>query len=123
MDQDIKFYGNKPKIESITERDDKINNDEIINIDLEIYQKYIDDMINNDLNIDNLKYQIESIKKDKITLENFLLKENIDDTTLVNKYNSLKKIYDKYILIVNEKLVENVEQNMIYNFNIKEITE
>ena len=123
MDQDIKFYGNKPKIESITERDDKINNDEIINIDLDIYQKYIDDMINNDLNIDNLKYQIESIKKDKIALENFLLKENIEDTNLVNKYNSLKKIYDKYILIVNEKLVENIEQNMIYNFNIKEITE
>ena len=123
MDQDIKFYDNNQKVKIITERNDIVNNVEIISMDLDIYNKYIDDTINNDLNIDNLKYQIESIKKDKNILENYLLKENIEDANLINKYNTLKKIYDKYIEIVNEKLVENIEQNMLYNFNIKEITE
>ena len=32
-------------------------------------------------------------------------------------------MHEKYIEIVNEKLVENIEKNMIYNYNIKEITE
>ena len=113
MDQDIKFYDNNQKVKIITERNDVVNNDEIISMDLDIYNKYIDDTINNDLNIENLKYQIESIKKDKNVLENYLLKENIEDNNLINKYNTLKKIYDKYIEIVNEKLVENIEQNML----------
>ena len=118
----------KQKTKTISEMEENkenenSNNSEIINIDLNIYNRYIENIINNDLNIDNLKFQIESMKKDKNILENYLIKENIQDNSLINKYNSLKKIYDKYIEIVNEKLVENIEQNMIYNFNIKEITE
>ena len=92
-------------------------------IDIEKYNKYIEEIVNNDLNLIYLNEQIESIKKDKNTLETFLVKDNIKEEGLVNKYNSIKIIYEKYIEIINEKLVENIEQNMIYNFNIKEIKE
>ena len=101
----------------------KEGNNSINDIDLDRYNNYIKDIVNNDLNIADLKHQIESIKKDKKILENHLFKENNEDKALITKYNSIKSIYDKYIEIVNEKLVENMEQNMIYNFNIKEITE
>ena len=99
-----------------------VNNiDQEINIDN--YNKYIDEIINNELNLNNLNKQIESIKRDKNLLESYLVKDNIKNELLINKYNSIKAIYDKFIEIINEKLVENIEQNMIYNFNIKEITE
>ena len=98
----------------------KINNNEV---NIESYNKYIEDLINNDLNIDSINEQVEHIKKDKNLLETYLAKNNTKDDNLVSKYNSIKIIYEKFIEIINEKLVENIEQNMIYNFNIKEITE
>ena len=97
------------------------NNEEEINVD--IYNKYIDEIINNELNINDLNCQIGSIKKDKSILESYLVKENTKNDEIISKYNSIKLIYDKYIEIINEKLVENIEQNMIFNFNIKEIAE
>ena len=98
----------------------KINNN---GVNIEAYNKYIEDLINNDLNIDSINEQIEYIKKDKNLLETYLAKNSTKDDNLVSKYNSIKIIYEKFIEIINEKLVENIEQNMIYNFNIKEITE
>ena len=98
----------------------KINNNEV---NIESYNKYIEDLINNDLNIESINQEVEHIKKDKNLLEAYLTKNNIKDDNLVSKYNSIKIIYEKFIEIINEKLVENIEQNMIYNFNIKEITE
>ena len=106
---------------------DNINISKINNIDKEIniekYNKYLEEIINNEINIYIINQQIEKIKKDKNFLEAFLAKDNIKNETLLNKYNLVKNIYDKYIEIINEKLIENIEQNMIYNFNIKEITE
>ena len=95
--------------------------DEEINI--QIYNKYLEEIINNEVNINNINHQIEKLKKDKNILETILMKDNIKNDALLNKYNLIKNIYDKYIEIINEKLVENIEQNMVYNFNIKEITE
>lgn len=123
-----KFIENGQKTMAITEREKKkiykyLNNDNIDDINIDLYNKYIEDLINNDLKIDSLKCQIELIKKDKNLLESYLFQENNEDINTLNKYNSIKSIYDKYIEIVNEKLVENIEQNMIYNYNIKEITE
>ena len=95
--------------------------DEEINI--QIYNKYLEEIINNEVNINNINHQTEKLKKDKNILETILMKDNIKNDALLNKYNLIKNIYDKYIEIINEKLVENIEQNMVYNFNIKEITE
>ena len=111
------FHENEIKDNSIIS---KINNN---GVNIEAYNKYIEDLINNDLNIDSINEQVEHIKKDKNLLETYLAKNNTKDENLVSKYNSIKIIYEKLIEIINEKLVENIEQNMIYNFNIKEITE
>ena len=111
-EKNIKDNRNNTKINDINEK-----------INIQIYNKYLEEIINNEININNINQQIEKIKKDKKLLETFLVKDNIKNDALLNKYNLLKNIYDKYIEIINEKLIENIEQNMIYNFNIKEITE
>ena len=123
-----KSFDNEQMTISLTERREKndyniLNIDNIDSINIDIYNKYIEDIINNEINIDILKDQIESIKNDKNIIEVYMLKENSEDKGVLNKYNSIKRIYDKYIELVNEKLVENIEQNMIYNYNIKEIEE
>ena len=41
----------------------------------------------------------------------------------MQKYYSIKNILEKYLELINDKLVENVEQNMIFKSNLKEITE
>ena len=118
---------NFPNSEREKEISNKLNISKTINlnedINVEIYEKYIEDLINNELNIEALNDQVVSIKKDKNLLETYLLKDNIKDDNLVNKYNSIKSIYEKYIEIINEKIAEKIEQSLIYNFNIKEITE
>ena len=92
-------------------------------INVENYNKYIEELSYGNLDINTLKKIVENLKNDKNILENILLKDNIKNDNITNKYNSLKIIYNKFIEILNEKLIENIEQNMIYNFNIKEITE
>ena len=115
------FY-KKKEIQAILNINKEENiNEEDINIDF--HNNYIQKLINNDFDINTLKNQIDIIKRDKYLLEKYLEKENNKDEKIINKYNSIKLIYDKYIEIINEKLVESIEQNMIYNFNIKEITE
>ena len=123
-----KLFENEQRTISMTDREKKneyniLNIDSIDTINIDIYNKYIEDIVNNEINIDNLKNQIELIKKDRNTIETYLLKENKEDNNIIKRYNSIKTLYDKYIEIVNEKLVENIEQNMIYNYNIKEIEE
>ena len=127
-DDDNKAFDNEQKTQQLSEREGKricntIDSNSINDINLDKYNKYIEDIINNNLDVNNIKYQIESITKDKNTIEAYLLKENNEDKNIINKYNLMKNIYDKYIELINEKLVENIEQNMIYNYNIKEITE
>ena len=115
------FY-KKKEIQAILNINKEENiNEEDINIDF--HNNYIQKLINNDFDINTLKNQIDIIKRDKYLLEKYLERENNKDEKIINKYNSIKLIYDKYIEIINEKLVESIEQNMIYNFNIKEITE
>ena len=115
------FY-KKKEIQAILNINKEENiNEEDINIDF--HNNYIQKLINNDFDINTLKIQIDIIKRDKYLLEKYLERENNKDEKIINKYNSIKLIYDKYIEIINEKLVESIEQNMIYNFNIKEITE
>jgi hypothetical protein len=127
-DDDNRAFDNEQKTQQLSEREGKricntIDSNSINDINLDKYNKYIEDIINNNLDINNIKYQIESITKDKNKIEAYLLKENNEDKNIINKYNLMKNIYDKYIELINEKLVENIEQNMIYNYNIKEITE
>ena len=46
-----------------------------------------------------------------------------NDPSLMQKYLQVKSILEKYLELINDKLVENVEQNMILKSNLKEISE
>ena len=117
---------------------DLINN--INEIDLEQYKNFFEEIKNKDYEINTLKNQIENIKKDKNNLElyfeqnHILCNDNIENIINENdnennydnpekKYILIKNYYDKFLEIINDKLIENIEQNMILKCNIKEITE
>lgn len=61
-----------------------------------------------------------SLQNDKILLEECIEKEPLDKT-VKDKYNLIKKYFEKYLELINDKLVENIEHNMIMKFNMKEI--
>ena len=56
-------------------------------------------------------------------MEEQIEKGKTNDTSLMQKYLYIKSILEKYLELINDKLVENVEQNMILKSNLKEITE
>ena len=113
-------------------------------IDIDKYNIFFNEIKNKDYEINYLQEQIENIKKDKNNLELYLEKnhmicnDNIENIINVNdndndnendncnpekKYIIIKNYYDKFLEIINDKLIENIEQNMILKCNIKEITE
>ena len=59
---------------------------------------------------------------DKIFLEEQIDK-GVNDEETTNKYIIIKSYYEKYLEIINDKMVDNIEQNLILNFNLKEINE
>ena len=112
----------------------------INDIDIEKYNIYFNEIKNKDIEINSLQEQIENIKKDKNNLELYLEQnhmacndniENIinsndndnDNQNPEKKYIIIKNYYDKFLEVINDKLIENIEQNMILKCNIKEITE
>ena len=109
-------------------------------IDLEKYNIFFEEVKNKDFEIKSLQQQIENIKKDKNNLELFLeqnhilandnieniINENDNENNMEDpgqKYILIKKYYDKFLEVINDKLIENIEQNMILKCNIKEISE
>ena len=107
-------------------------------INMEKYEMFFNEIKNKDKEIEISKLQklIENIKNDKNNLELFLEQNNIplnidtkDKNFLLNdninekKYIMIKNYYDKFLEIINDKLIENIEQNMILKCNNKEITE
>ena len=57
---------------------------------------------------------------DKINLEE-RIKQGIKSTEINEKYSQIKNFYEKFIDVLNEKLVENTEQNMMIKFKLKEL--
>ena len=94
-----------------------------MNVDL--YKHFLENEKNEEIddNIVELQKQVENIKNDKILLESYLESQPIKDDAITAKYSSLKLYYDKYIELLNDKLIENIEQNMILKCNMKEINE
>ena len=109
-------------------------------IDLEKYNIFFEEVKNKDIEIGYLQKQIENIKNDKNNLESYLeqnhllYNENIEniinDNDKENNFNNpekkyilIKNYYDKCLEVINDKLIENIEQNMILKCNIKEICE
>ena len=106
-------------------------------INLDKYELFFKEIKNKDKDIEIKELQglIENIKYDKNNLEVFLEHNNIplninnnniyDNNSNNNekKYIMIKKYYDKFLEIINDKLIENIEQNMVLKCNNKEITE
>ena len=106
-------------------------------INLDKYELFFKEIKNKDkeIEIKELQGLIENIKYDKNNLEVFLEHNNIplninnnniyDNNSNNNekKYIMIKKYYDKFLEIINDKLIENIEQNMVLKCNNKEITE
>ena len=140
---DIKTKNNKNQ--NININDINLSLVQTINeIDTNKYNIFFNEIKNKDYEINSLQEQIENIKKDKNNLELYLEKnhmlyngnvENIintndnnneNDNDICNpeqKYIIIKNYYDKFLEVINDKLIENIEQNMILKCNIKEIKE
>ena len=127
IENDIKILDKKGLIlEKENNLDNYMSDQNVMDISIENYNKIIEEISFGNFDINKLKSQIESIKRDKNHLEHCIMNDNdnnVNNKNISNKFNDIKIIYNKYIEIINEKLVENIEQNMIYNFNIKEITD
>ena len=95
-------------------------------INLDKYDLFFKENKNKEIDIIELQQIIEDIKKDKNNLETFLNNSNSfneKDNKNEKKYIMIKKYYDKFLELINDKLIENIEQNMILKSNNKEITE
>ena len=123
LSQKEKGLSDKNNNKNFVEKNKDISQNFEQEINIDIYNNFIKEISLGNFDINKLKNQIELIKKDKNELEKFLLNDSVRNENINEKYNSIKNIYNKYIEIINEKLVESIEQKMIYNFNIKEITD
>ena len=120
------------------------NNNYLLNLDTN-KKSNTNNKNNLDFNLDKIKiedidYQIENLNTSKLKIEDELLnntdiyhvfsKSKSNDfnkkyMTFVKNYNKkllhINNTFDKYIDIMNKKLIENLEQYSIINFNIKEL--
>ena len=96
----------------------------IINFSIEIY----DNILNNNLNdltdeqFNDLEKKLNCLYYDKVHLEE-QLKHGVKTTEITEKYTQIKHFYERFIDILNEKLIENTEQNMTIKFKLKELLE
>ena len=54
---------------------------------------------------------------EKLALEK-RLNENPSDENVNSKYKAIKFNFEKYLELLNDKIIENIEQNMILKINI-----
>lgn len=50
-----------------------------------------------------------------------ILEKGSSDKLVSEKYRLIQDCYEKYLEIINDKLVENIEQGMVLKINFKEI--
>ena len=86
------------------------------------YNNFLNSNLNN-LTVEEFEEfekKMEGLYFDKITLEE-QIKKGSKDTEINEKYTIVRTFYEKFIELINDKLIENIEQNMILKFNLKEI--
>ena len=70
--------------------------------------------MNNQIRLKLEKFYYEDLINEK--------KDNLDETTK-EKILFINEIYDDFLKLFNVRLVSNLEQNMLINYNLKEISE
>jgi kinesin family protein 18/19 len=126
---DVQILTKSQKFNNKNNKKEEINFSLLQNIkeiNLEKYDLFFKEINKSkEIEINELQKIIENIKKDKNNLE-IILNENNGvnvDANIEKKYIIIKKYYDKFLELINDKLIENIEQNMILKCNNKEITE
>ena len=93
-------------------------------INPDVYRYYLESYdVNLTSTLTQLEQHIDTLKTQKNLIESFLETQTIPNTSITSKYNQIKTYYDKYISLINNKLIENIEQNMMLKCNLKEINE
>ena len=126
---DVQILTKSQKLDKKNNKEENINFSLLKNINeinFDKYDLFFKENKNKEIDIIELQKIIEDIKKDKNNLETFLNNSNSfneKDNRNEKKYIIIKKYYDKFLELINDKLIENIEQNMILKSNNKEITE
>ena len=119
------------KVIELSEIEDSMNNNNVssssstkpmLNCNYEVYNNFLNSNLNN-LTVEEFEEfekKMEGLYFDKITLEE-QIKKGSKDTEINEKYTIVRTFYEKFIELINDKLIENIEQNMILKFNLKEI--
>lgn len=83
-------------------------------IQIEILEEKVD-MLN------NKKEEIEQeIRNSHMTISR-KSDDHVKQEQINRRYENIKRVFEEYLEIINEKLIENIEQNTILKFNLKEI--
>ena len=139
--KNISNYNNKDYINNTNVNINTSLIQAVSEIDLDKYNNFFEEIQNKDFEISHLQKLIEDIKNDKDNLELYLeqnhllfnnekidnIIKNKEDENIYDspekKYILIKNYYDKFLEVINDKLIENIEQNMVLKCNIKEISE
>ena len=121
-DEMLKLEYNNNFLDISINKDD--DTQKVLNCNFDAYENILNS------NLDNLRQdefedfekKMEGLYFDKIALED-KIRKGIKDTEINEKYNIIRTFYEKFIELINDKLIENIEQNLILKFNLKEILE
>ena len=121
-DEMLKLENNNNFLDISINKDD--DTQKVLNCNFDAYENILNS------NLDNLRQdefedfekKMEGLYFDKIALED-KIRKGIKDTEINEKYNIIRTFYEKFIELINDKLIENIEQNLILKFNLKEILE
>lgn len=94
------------------------------NCNYEVYDNFLNTNLNSltEEEFEDFENKMEALYFDKINLED-RIKKGVKALEINEKYTVIRTLYEKFIELINDKLIENIEQNMILKFNYKEILE
>ena len=121
-DEMLKLENNNNFLDISINKDD--DTQKVLNCNFDAYENILNSNLDNlrQDEFEDFKKKMEGLYFDKIALED-KIRKGIKDTEINEKYNIIRTFYEKFIELINDKLIENIEQNLILKFNLKEILE
>ena len=121
-DEMLKLEYNNNFLDISMNKDD--DTQKVLNCNFDAYENILNSNLDNltQEEFEDFEKKMEGLYFDKIALED-KIRKGIKDTEINEKYNIIRTFYEKFIELINDKLIENIEQNLILKFNLKEILE
>ena len=121
-DEMLKLENNNNFLDISINKDD--DTQKVLNCNFDAYENILNSNLDNlsQEEFEDFEKKMEGLYFDKIALED-KIRKGIKDTEINEKYNIIRTFYEKFIELINDKLIENIEQNLILKFNLKEILE